>query len=419
MALAQIAPARVVGQYALGLAIAAPLNVFADRALRTLQATAADDDFPLREYLALRTLVGVAAMAISALIVSIGSGGKETLQIVLLVAAARVIEGISQTFYGRLQRHQQMQRIGQSQVMRSLLATAASLAGLYIWRRLDVALLAGIVASAFVVWKFDLRPYVPLAIPSVRQAPRLTIAQRSLLWAGLLRMAMPLAVSTFLVSLSGNLPRIFLSRLENEGALGVFAVLCQLCLPATIVVSAVMQVAIPRMVETYRRDPVRGYPRLLRRLTVVCAAVAAANALVVYALGPYVLRRMLSDEYIAAGVHLDLLAAAFGVGFVAVVPGTALTAQRWFGQSLWVCCGSCTVAFIASSTLIPRLGMGGAAGAMLLANAVHGVACWCVLRMAGPEPAASTDSTDRARDGQMTSGRVGTRTAAAPCGRAA
>ena len=52
LVLAQVASTQIVGQYALGLAIATPLNVFADRAIRMLQATAGDNDFPLGDYLA-------------------------------------------------------------------------------------------------------------------------------------------------------------------------------------------------------------------------------------------------------------------------------------------------------------------------------------------------------------------------------
>jgi O-antigen/teichoic acid export membrane protein len=384
VALAQVAPARVVGQYALGLALAAPLNVFADRAVRTLQSTAAEDDFPLSDYLALRTLVGLGALAVSVLVVALWHNGAGTLPIVLLVAAGRLAEGTAQTFYGRLQRRYQMRRIGQSQVVRSVLATAASLTCLYFWRRLDIALMAGIVANAAVLWQLDRPQLRSLECAPAAGAAEISLRRRLTVWSSMLRLALPLALSTFLVSLSGNLPRLFLSRFEDESTLGVFAILCYLCLPGTIVVSAMLQAAMPRLVESYRDDPAGRYLRLVRRLTAVCTGVATVNGLLMHAFGPAVLRLTLSGEYTAAAVHLDLIATAFGVGFIATVPATALTAQRWFRTSLLTCSLSCSAALIGSAVLIPRLGMAGAAWAMLVSSGVHWLVSWATLRVARP-----------------------------------
>ena len=89
------------------------------------------------------------------------------------------------------------------------------------------------------------------------------------------RLALPLAISTFFVSLSVNLPRLFLSWSASESTWAVFAVLCYFCFPATMLVSAIMQAATPRLASSYRDDPCGRYRQLSRRLMVACAAVAA------------------------------------------------------------------------------------------------------------------------------------------------
>src|SRR5262245_17693999 len=96
LALARKASPDVVGQYALGLAIATPLNIFADRAFRTLQATAGDDDFPLSHYLAFRSAIGAAAVVVAVTLAVWWQLNAWAIQIVLLVALTRCVEGIAQ-----------------------------------------------------------------------------------------------------------------------------------------------------------------------------------------------------------------------------------------------------------------------------------------------------------------------------------
>jgi O-antigen/teichoic acid export membrane protein len=380
--LAQMAPARIVGQYALGLAIAAPLNVFADRTARMLQATASEDDFPLNDYLAVRTLVGLSAIVVSAMIVGVWQLGTWTGIIVLLVAAGRLAEGVAQTLYGRFQRGYQMRQIGQSQVLRAGLATGASLVCLIVWQRLDVALVASILANLMVIHHLDRPRIEQLERESSVGRNGLLIARRCSACGRIVRLALPLAASTFFVSLSANLPRLFLSRSEDESTLGVFVVLCYLCLPATMVVSAVMQAATPRLAEYHREGRGGRYRRLVRQLSFACAGVAVMNGVLIHGLGPMMLRATLSDEYVSAAGHLDAITAAIGVGFVATVPATAMNAQRLFRLSLLTCCASCGTTFLVSAVLIPRLGMAGAAWAMLLSSGVHWLMSWTVLRMA-------------------------------------
>jgi O-antigen/teichoic acid export membrane protein len=384
LTLAQIAPVHVVGQYALGLAIATPLNVFADRVVRTLQATAVHDDFPVGDYLAVRTLVGLGAIIICVFIVSLWQLGSWTGQIVLLVALGRLVEGIAQTLYGRLQRGHQMRQIGQSQVLRALLAMGASLGCLLIWQRLDAALVASILANVVVLHRWD-RPRIEWLVtqPAAARAG-VSINWRGVAWRHMFQMGLPLAVSTFFVSLSVNIPRLFLSRSESESTLGVFAVLCYLCLPATMVVSAILQAATPQLALCYREGPAKNGKRLVRRLTLICAAIAAINGGLIHVFGPLVLRLALSEEYASAADDLDAIAAAIGLSFVASVPATAMTAQRRFRMSVLACGALCATTVLAGAVLIPRLGMAGAAWAMMLSSGVHGIVSSIVLQYIRP-----------------------------------
>ncbi len=373
LVLADVASTQIVGQYALGLAIATPLNIFADRAIRMLQATASDVDFPLSEYLAVRTLVGIGSLIVTFLLVLVWNLESATGQIVLLVALGRFVEGIAQTLYGRLQRGHQMPQIGQSQVLRGAATAFVSLFFLFTCHRLDCALAASVVANAMVLIALD-RGRVACCVANGACETRpteLCVSFQHVGWTKMLRLAIPLAFSTFFVSLSVNLPRLFLSWSASESTLGVFAVLCYFSFPATMLVSAIMQAATPRLADSYRDDPQAHDSRLSRRLLTCCAAIGIGNWFIVRAFGHMLLQWGLGGEYAAAAGQLDWLAAAAGVGFLAAVPATAMNAQRLFRLSLVTCGVSCGVTCLAGTALIPRYGMSGAATTMMLTSGAH------------------------------------------------
>jgi O-antigen/teichoic acid export membrane protein len=292
-----------------------------------------------------------------------------------------------------------MQQIGQSQVLRGLSSTTVALASLLAWERLDLALALGVLANVAVVTGIDGRRVRRLTSEAsqLNSSAALSAPWPSIRWGRIVKLALPLALSTLFVSLSINMPRLFLSRLASEGTLGVFTVLCYCCFPATMLVSAILQAATPRLARLYRDDPVERYTSLLRRLMLAVGVIAVANWWLIHFLGHTLLETALGAQYATAAGQLDWIAAASGIGFIAAVPATAMNAQRCFRVSLVTCILSCTVAAVAGAKLIPQWVMTGAAVTMMLTSAVHLLLSLLALRLASPSDAISKRSEGQVR----------------------
>ncbi len=375
LALTRLTSVDIVGHYALGLAIATPLNLFADRALRMLQATATDDDFALADYLGFRAILGCLAMVAAVTLVLGWKLENVAAMVVLLVSLGRFVEGMAQTLYGRLHRAGRMRQIGQSQIIRALLSVVLAIVTLAVWRRLDLALIASLWANLLVVMGFDCRLVSRLERtgenPIDAHAHPLQIGRPAAHWWRLLGLALPLGTATFMVALSGSLPRLFLSRLASDRTLGVFAVICYLCFPANLLISSLMQAATPRLAELYRREANADYRALVGRLGVLSLLLAVANGLLIQFGGRQLLQTLFGPEYAAAAPQLGWLAVAAGVGFVANVPATSLTAGRFFRLSLVTCAFSCTVCWLSAWWLIPHYALTGAVLTMMLCSVAH------------------------------------------------
>src|SRR5579862_8644559 len=146
LALAKLGTAAQVGEYALGMAIAAPVVLFANLQLRSLAASDVQDRFSFAEYLRFRAISLSSALLVIAMIVAVMSPGWRKAEIILLVGVAQALEYLSDFFYAWMQKYERMERIALSLMMKGPLSLGAMAVTMYLTRSVVwavVALLAG------------------------------------------------------------------------------------------------------------------------------------------------------------------------------------------------------------------------------------------------------------------------------------
>src|SRR5580765_595960 len=93
--LAKFGTVEMLGQYSLGLAVTAPLMLLAGLQLNAVQVTDARNEFSFGDYLSLRGLTSIVALAVVRAI-AVGSGfGQQTAHVVFLVGLAKAIDALS------------------------------------------------------------------------------------------------------------------------------------------------------------------------------------------------------------------------------------------------------------------------------------------------------------------------------------
>ena len=259
----------IVGQFTLGLALVTPLTAFVDRTLRSLQASADRAEARgVTDYLEFRVLAGLASLAVIGGIVLVRGYPRQTAIVIGCVAFLKLVEGLSNVFYGRMHQREQMDLIARSLIVRGLLSLIVFAVSFHVSGQLalsvisviavnsvillflgathgNIAAVAGTFGSSHVGAKRrqDGRSTDTKIEPS--RSRRETLA--NIFWQGL-----PLGVASFLVALNSSIPRFTLERHYGEAMLGVFSVMFFLALPLTMVVGAMTQTAIPRLAEWHR-----------------------------------------------------------------------------------------------------------------------------------------------------------------------
>jgi hypothetical protein len=123
--LAKAGSASIVGQFALGLAVSAPVFMFTNLQLRAVKATDARSEFEFADYFSLRVLASLAGLLAVAVVAWVLPFDLPTRLVVLLLGVSKAVESLSDVVAGLLQKHERLDQVAISLVVRGVLSIAA------------------------------------------------------------------------------------------------------------------------------------------------------------------------------------------------------------------------------------------------------------------------------------------------------
>ena len=375
--LAKLGSPEMVGQFALGLAVTAPIMLFANLQLRGIQVTDARREYQFGDYLRLRLITTLLALLAIAGI-ALASGYRwETTLVIIALGIAKAIESISDIFYGLLQQHERMDRIAKSMMIKGALSLGILSAGVYatgsvMWGA------AGLAAA----WATILACYdIPNGILLLRRTPQPsasahTQARTLQRWdraalAKLVWMALPLGLVMLLISLNTNIPRYFIERYQGVRELGIFAALAYLIVAGNTVASALGQSASSRLAKYYAAGDNPAFRNLLLKLAGIGALMGAVGILAALVAGRSILTLLYRPEYAAYVDVFVLLVIDAGLGFVASFLGYGMSAARYFRIQLPLFILVTGAAVLMCIFLVPSQGLYGAAIALIISSIVQ------------------------------------------------
>jgi O-antigen/teichoic acid export membrane protein len=376
VAIAKLGNPIMVGQYALALAIVAPLILFSNLQLRAIQVTDIRGEFQFGDYLGVRLTATVITAIAILLLVMAGSYQSATAFTILGLTFSKGMEGVSDIFYGFLQQRERMDRIAQSTMIRMPLSLAAMTAAVYWTHSVFIGTLGLAVVQIAVLLSYDVPVSARLGkdMQESRTAdasPKFWPKWRFQIMKNLAWMAAPLGGAMLLISLQTNIPRYFIERFLGERELGIFAALAYFLAAGNIVTEAIGQSVMPRLARMFQGQDRRG----LRKLLLQLVALGALGGFLAWAggrlVGPQVLKLLYRPEYAKhMNVFLILLLSAAPT-YMASFLGYAMTAARLFWLQVPLSLIATTTVALACLWLVPTRGLIGAAEALLALSVVR------------------------------------------------
>ena len=374
--IARLGNPAAVGQFSLGLAITAPIMLFAGLQLRAVQATDACLQFEFRDYAGLRILL----TAIAALVI-FGIGGAlyrgETALAVGAFALSKGVESLSDIVYGLWQQRERMDLIAKSLMLRGVLALAAAAVCFVLWHVVWVAVCGMAVAWAAVFAVFDVRQ--GLAVARGRGAtlmPRFSAVRMK----QLALLSLPLGIVTMLISLSSNIPRYMISHFGSVRELGIFSALGYILIAGTMTVSALGQSATPRLALYASQGKTREFRGLSHRLLLIGMLLGLCGVFAVLTFGRQIVTLIYGREYAQSyGLFLWLMVAA-AAGYMAAFAGYSLTAARHFCVQMPLFTFLTALTLALCYVMVKAGGPVGAAKALAISGFVQLAATMAILR---------------------------------------
>lgn len=369
--LAKLTSPEMVGLFALGLAITAPIIMLSQLQLRGVQATDANDEYAFGHYLALRLLTTALALFIIIGVIWAGSYPSNTALVIFVVGLSKAFESISDVYYGLMQRYERMDRIAKSRLIKGPL----SLAALWLLVYVTGDVLWGVIGLA-AVWFFLLLAY-DLKNAALTHSESSTIQGRPFVrkdemrpdfeprqLAHLAWLALPLGLVMALISLNTNIPRYFIEHNMGTAELGIFAALAYLVVAGNTLVSAMGQSVTPRLAKYYVAEDIDGYKHLLAIVVGIGILLGIAGVLASIFAGNRILTLLYKHEYAAYNNILIWLMIVAGVSYITSFLGYGMTAARCFMVQLPLFIAVVATTFGVSLWLIPQYALTGAALAM-------------------------------------------------------
>ncbi|MBE0449009.1 MAG: oligosaccharide flippase family protein [Actinobacteria bacterium] len=379
--LAKLGSPVMVGQFALGLAITAPVVMFSNLQLRVVQATDARYEYLFSDYLGLRIITTVLALIVIMGIALVAGYRWETAIVIVVVGLAKAFESISDVFYGFLQQNERMDRIAKSMMIKGPLSLVALGIGIYLTGSVLWGVVGLAIAWALILIGYDVHSGT-FIMQTITQAPRIIknrveglATLRPRLEMGTLRklalVAMPLGFVMMLISLNTNIPRYFIEHYFGERELGIFAAMAYLMVAGNTVVSALGQSATPRLAKYYTSGNSAAFRVLLLKLFGIGTLLGVVGVLVALLAGREILTLLYRPAY---ADHTDVfiwLMIAAGLSYISLFSGSGMTAARHFRIQFPLQLFVVIVMVGASMILIPSYGMLGAAWATCIALALR------------------------------------------------
>jgi O-antigen/teichoic acid export membrane protein len=374
-ALAKLGNAALVGRFALGLAITAPVFMFTSLQLRGVQATDARSEFAFADYFTLRILGSFIGLLAVVLIVVSGRYDWGTGAVIVLAGLSKAFESLSDVVAGLLQKVERLNRVSISLMVRGGLSLPAFAGVFWITHNL-IATCAALVA----IWS------LVFAIYDVRQACAVLEPNEGFFafrWSHLKQLAIlsaPLGIVMTMNSLNVNIPRYILEHSLGEANLGIFASLAYLLVAISVVINALGQAVSSRLSRMFADGELHRFRSLLFRLEGFALLVLIAGPPVARLVGGPLLTFLYRPEY---SRHVDLfviMVATAGVLSISSFLGYANTAARNFRLQVPVICSSTGATTLCAFILIPRFGMTGGAFALLIGAGVQLTGAAVILR---------------------------------------
>lgn len=359
--LAKLGSPSIVGEFTLGLAVSAPVFMFANLQLRAVQATEVSRETEFASYFTLRLLATLLGLLVIVALLPFTADSSAVRLVILLVAVSKCIECLSDVTAGLLQREERLKLVSISLMLRGAGSVLVFSIVFAATRNLAWAVLAMSGVWFFVFILYDVRNTKAAIAPG-----QIFFRFNASELRRIMKLGLPLGLVATLVSLNANIPRYFLQHQLGLAEQGIYASLAYLVVGVNLIVLALSQSVTTRLARMFAAGERSRFLRILFKLSLLGVAIAVLGVMLSFVAGRQLLTLVYRPEYAEHVALLAILVAATGISTIGAFLFCGITAARTFRAQVPAYLMSLVVTIVGSWQLIPRWGLLGAGFTLVL-----------------------------------------------------
>ncbi len=364
--LAKMTTPDIVGQFAFGLAITAPIIMFGNMRLRLIQSSDDSDQYQFQDYFTLRLITtGIAMMCFVVISIS-GNFSNEIVKVILIIGIAKAIESFSDIILGYFQKNELLKYVGISLITKGIVSVLFVLLLTYIYENAAAAAAGLVIAWGLVFVIFDLKK--TLHIGDSSSTFKIWSSNRT---SELFIHAIPLGFAALLGSLSLNIPKYFIEHLKGEGLLGIYAAIGYLSVAVMLIAASIGTPTLKRISSSFSNKDIKEFNSLYLFLVIVALSVGLLTIVISITVGPELLNVLYGPAYSKYADLLTLFFIATIFNMIALYQWYIFTAIKAYREQVAIYLVSIIIIVIICSTLIPMLGLYGAVIAEIIGMVTH------------------------------------------------
>ncbi len=357
--------AAMVGVFTVAQAVGLPVNMLLSLKLQNVQVTDARNEFSFGHYYAVRILTSISTTAVITAIAVLFYAGQ-TAWIIILMGMGYSVISLRESYLSVMQKSEQMNKMTVSMILQASLSLVM-FGGIFLWTHNLVFSVVGLIMARLGTLLLYDRP---TALHLLRTNPQRHGTDRLYaVWDGpklwtLVKLAAPLGLVAWLVSLYTSIPRLTLDKYYGQDEVGYFGAISSLLVLGTMITTALGQTVSPRL-SRYYVENIIAYKLLVYKMAGIALCLGLLAVAASTFLGRWILTVMFTSEYAQYNHIFVGLTVAGAILFLYTFMNDSLTATRTFTVQLPICAAAAGVCGLGSLVLIPRVGMMGAVYALI------------------------------------------------------
>lgn len=341
------------GMFSVGLSIAQWLVTIAYFEIRTFQVTDVRNEYSFKYYLTLRIVMCIITFLASIVYVVFNNCDIQKVIIILLVCLYKISDSIADTFEGEFQKEDRIDISGKSEFYRVFFSILVLIIAVAVSKNLILSLIImNVVAYGMIV-------LLDISIAVKRVSVRIT-GDMKRLWE-LVKMCIPLAVSTFLSTYIINSSKLSVDRVLGDEAQLYYTAVFMPNMVINLFSGIIFKPMQTAMAVNYYEKKYKNFWHIISKMILIITGFTFVCEVGAYILGIPVLSWLYGVNLKKYKLTLLLLLLCGGINAVNIIFYYVLAIMRKQKYMTILYIIVCLVSFLIMDTMTVRMGLTGAA----------------------------------------------------------